>query len=323
MVHRVNLHDSPDIFLELTQAAAQHYSIPQVYVEKDYWVTKALKRLSESDYSDRMVFKGGTALSKAHKIIHRFSEDIDLAAKCCGVSANKTKTLLKRTEKAITVDLEYQEKHERESKHGRFRKTVYLYPRTVDAGDYGSVADVLVLEINAFSVPEPSQLLPISTLVESFLADQSRDDLISDYGLSPFEIEVLNVERTLCEKIVGLIRASHEDDADAALRRQIRHVYDLCMILRDAKYKTFLESDQFKSLIDAVRSTDRSLFEEAKQWLDKPVSEASIFSDAPKAWPSLSTEYRGSFREMLYSDADIPDDSEIVESLSAIYVQLQ
>ena len=45
-----------------------------------YWVTIALKRLSESAYAERIVFKGGTSLSKAHKLIRRFSEDIDLAA---------------------------------------------------------------------------------------------------------------------------------------------------------------------------------------------------------------------------------------------------
>ncbi len=78
----MNLHGTPDIFSELIQATAQKYSIPEVYVEKDYWVTVALKRLSESAYAEDIVFKGGTSLSKAHKLIRRFTEDVDLAAKC-------------------------------------------------------------------------------------------------------------------------------------------------------------------------------------------------------------------------------------------------
>ena len=67
----MNLHESLDIFLELIQATATDRSIPSIYVEKDYWVTRVLKRLSESEYREAVVFKGGTSLSKAHR--HRFS----------------------------------------------------------------------------------------------------------------------------------------------------------------------------------------------------------------------------------------------------------
>ena len=75
----MNLHNSPGAYLELIQATATDSSIPAIYVEKDYWVTHVLKRLAESEYREAIVFKGGTSLSKAHRLIERFSEDIDLA----------------------------------------------------------------------------------------------------------------------------------------------------------------------------------------------------------------------------------------------------
>ena len=75
----MNLHESQGILLELIQATATDRSIPAIYVEKDYWVTQVLKRLNESEYGEAVVFKGGTSLSKAHRLIERFSEDIDLA----------------------------------------------------------------------------------------------------------------------------------------------------------------------------------------------------------------------------------------------------
>ena len=75
----MRLHESRNTYLELIQATADHGQIPAVYVENDYWVTRVLKRLQESDYGETVVFKGGTALSKAHRLIERFSEDIDLA----------------------------------------------------------------------------------------------------------------------------------------------------------------------------------------------------------------------------------------------------
>ena len=46
----VRLHESPDTYLELIQATADHDQIPAVYVEKDYWITLVLKRLQESVY---------------------------------------------------------------------------------------------------------------------------------------------------------------------------------------------------------------------------------------------------------------------------------
>ena len=48
-------------------------------IEKDVWVCVALKVLfHKSRFEKSVVFKGGTSLSKAHGLIERFSEDIDL-----------------------------------------------------------------------------------------------------------------------------------------------------------------------------------------------------------------------------------------------------
>ena len=46
-------------------------------IEKDYYVTMILKQLAAN--APDGVFKGGTSLSKCHKIIDRFSEDIDIS----------------------------------------------------------------------------------------------------------------------------------------------------------------------------------------------------------------------------------------------------
>ncbi len=48
-------------------------------VEKDWWVVQALACIFELEAAQHIVFKGGTSLSKAWQLIHRFSEDIDLA----------------------------------------------------------------------------------------------------------------------------------------------------------------------------------------------------------------------------------------------------
>ena len=73
----MNLHHDRDAFEELIIGAANELRIPTNIIEKDYYVTIALKSLLEK--LDDMVFKGGTSLTKCYQLLDRFSEDIDLS----------------------------------------------------------------------------------------------------------------------------------------------------------------------------------------------------------------------------------------------------
>jgi Nucleotidyl transferase AbiEii toxin, Type IV TA system len=59
-------------------AGASASGRPPHLLEKDIWVVWALSTLFESELGAHLVFKGGTALSKAYRAIQRFSEDVDL-----------------------------------------------------------------------------------------------------------------------------------------------------------------------------------------------------------------------------------------------------
>ncbi|NDB70004.1 MAG: nucleotidyl transferase AbiEii/AbiGii toxin family protein [Methylocystaceae bacterium] len=64
---------------ELFEETARKLEILPIIVEKDFWVCWTLKQLfSLPELSSLITFKGGTSLSKAYKMIDRFSEDIDL-----------------------------------------------------------------------------------------------------------------------------------------------------------------------------------------------------------------------------------------------------
>ncbi len=60
-------------------------------VEKDWWVSRTLNIIFQMDIAKHLVFKGGTSLSKAWKLINRFSEDIDLAIDKDFLKATKAK----------------------------------------------------------------------------------------------------------------------------------------------------------------------------------------------------------------------------------------
>jgi len=61
------------------QAIAGEKGMTPFAVEKDWWVSRTLEIIFQMDIAKHLVFKGGTSLSKAWKLIRRFSEDIDLA----------------------------------------------------------------------------------------------------------------------------------------------------------------------------------------------------------------------------------------------------
>jgi hypothetical protein len=65
---------------ELFAETAARKGIADAIVEKDFWVCWMLRQLFSIDtLSGRLLFKGGTSLSKVFHAINRFSEDIDLA----------------------------------------------------------------------------------------------------------------------------------------------------------------------------------------------------------------------------------------------------
>ena len=68
--------DRRDAFL----GAARRLGTPEQNIEKDFWVTWTLDVLFNGLPSahPRLLFKGGTSLSKAYGLISRFSEDIDI-----------------------------------------------------------------------------------------------------------------------------------------------------------------------------------------------------------------------------------------------------
>jgi len=63
---------------EALNLAADQSGRPAHLLEKDVWVVWALAALYGSALGERLVFKGGTSLSKAYGVIGRFSEDVDL-----------------------------------------------------------------------------------------------------------------------------------------------------------------------------------------------------------------------------------------------------
>lgn len=83
---------------DVLEEVALSMGIQEAFVEKDWYVTHIIGLLVQNPYADfTIVFTGGTSLSKAHKLIERFSEDIDfriVVPSFKGESASRTRKAL-------------------------------------------------------------------------------------------------------------------------------------------------------------------------------------------------------------------------------------
>ena len=64
----MNIHIEKEIFALAIKETADSIDIMDYFIEKDYWISLVLKRLSESKYVDSVVFKGGNIFIKRAQI---------------------------------------------------------------------------------------------------------------------------------------------------------------------------------------------------------------------------------------------------------------
>lgn len=316
----MELHNDRGIFEEAIRATAQHLSLPMTYVEKDYWVTVALKELANSDIGNNIVFKGGTSLSKAYGLISRFSEDVDIAVFTDTLSSNQIK---KQVKKACTLLPEcFKEIDSPDTaKNSHFRKIRFQYPKLDETIEpQGQITNSLLLEVNAFADPEPHRMMQISSYVADFLVSTGRHEVIAQYSLEPFDMNVLCTSRTLCEKIMGMIKASYGNNHINNINNKIRHLYDIHFLINDEFTKKFLLSDGFTDMASRVIENDRSTFLSVP-WFDQPLAQAIVFSDLESIWGQLDVTYHGDFKKMVVGEA-LPSPESLFDTTKLILSQL-
>ena len=226
----------------LQQVAGKKHIPPQA-VEKDMWVTTILQVVFSLPYADRMLFKGGTSLSKVYKQIDRFSEDIDLAfdRTLFGLEGDLTKKQLKRLRKASSTfvrdtllndlisafrDYKIDDLLHAEAEPDGEGDATYPEPRKIFI-EYDSLfADTLdyikprvMLEIGARSLIEPTIKTTVKSLVSEAFPDVDTD------VVSP-EITTAAIEKTFLEKAF-LLHELFTTNAGYIANRKSRHLYDL------------------------------------------------------------------------------------------------
>lgn len=317
----MNLHLNKALYKDAISITAQRMKIQPEFIEKDYWVTFALYTIFNDAIGKDTVFKGGTALSKCYGIIERFSEDIDLVVlRREGESNNKLTTKIKTIGEVVSNVLPEVTIEGLTHKMGMNRKTAHSYTKVFE-GNYGQVRDAIVVEATWLGYYEPYTSKNITSFVGEMMFNNGQESIAKDHGLLPFEVLVLEPTRTICEKIMSLVRFSYDDDAINVLKKKIRHVYDLHQLLQQKTFADFFVSTDFEAMLLKVASDDVASYKNDNKWLANHPNNAIVFKDLENVWSQLQATYNGDFKSLVYGK--LTDEKEIATTLKTIKDRLE
>jgi hypothetical protein len=205
-------------------------------------------------------------------------------------------------------------------KMGMNRKTAHSYNKSFE-GNYGQVRDVIILESTWLGYYEPYTTKSIVSFVGKMMLDNQQSEIAKEYGLLPFELLVLEPIRTICEKIMSLVRFSYGENPIDDLKKKIRHTYDLHQLLKQKEFLDFLKSKNFDDMILKVANDDVTSFRNNNKWLNFHPNEALIFRDLEVVWSELKSIYIGDFKNLVYGE--FPKQEDILETLKLIQERLK
>jgi predicted nucleotidyltransferase component of viral defense system len=215
--------------------------LPAQSIEKDLWVTTILQLIFSLPFANKLVFKGGTSLSKIWNLIERFSEDIDLAIdrEIFDLQGDLTVKQLKKLRKQSSLfvketfcielqeifkkydlqnlcSIEAQPDGEGDKTYPEPRRIFIHYQSLFDTLSY--VKAEIVLEIGARSLIEPTEKSEVKSMIS--------ENLPVETTLINSQIITAVPEKTFIEKIF-LLHEIFTGKGNMLANRKSRHLYDL------------------------------------------------------------------------------------------------
>ena len=302
--------DKRDVF---SAAAGRLDTLPS-YVEKDFWVCFVLEALFNRlpERHPKLIFKGGTSLSKAFGLIERFSEDIDLVVHrddlgfdgerdptIAGALSNKKRNaLFKELREACSNYVLGDLSTKLAELIGQVNPGCAIAPDEDDAdrqtllieystlypiADAAYVTPRVRIEAGARSALDPS----LTCTVSPYVAEELRD-----WSFTVDGIRVIAPERTYWEKLL-ILHGVHCGYRDAERRpadkdRISRHYYDIAMITATETGRAALSN---LDLLDAVRSHNLVAFRQAWKRFEEAVPGSVRLVPQPELRSVIARDY--------------------------------
>lgn len=280
-----------------------------IYVEKDWYVVQALSAITSVDPGPfTLIFQGGTALSRAHRLIDRMSEDVDIKITS---KEKQGRAAYRRLREDVTKALhaagfEFDPENEQNLK-SMYKSQYNLFQlpyAPVAEGDDTGLRPEIQIELSAW----PARLAPIERPVSSFVAEaHSQKPEISG-------IFCAHPDETAAEKFVALTRRAGAEIAGLAKGRDltlVRHIYDLHLI------RTHVDQDQVASLaLEIMKEDAATRGARFPAYRQDPLGESLRAVEGIGADKQFAEEYDAFLRRMVYGVA--PGFDEAFGSLSAL-----
>jgi hypothetical protein len=327
--------DRQDIF----EAGALRWGTLASYVEKDFWVCCVLDILYNGLPQDRLriLFKGGTSLSKVYGLIDRFSEDVDFTVfaedlgfpsetELAALSGKKRKQLAEEIQSKagdyisqqlredidkIAVDL-FEDCSVSVDPDVQDRSTLlFSYPSlfTQDVGAY--IQPKVKLEGGGRSAVDPHQAHSIKPLIANILPD---------WNFSIPNITTIDAQRTFWDKVFilhGLYcgnRDKHSSTGDS--QRSSRHYYDVAKIYNSEIGKLAVSNDDLR---EKVRQHKLNFFNAAWKKFDEAVPGSLHVVPTGELLTIIQRDYLA-MQEMM--TGEVPKFTDIIRSLAELESQL-
>lgn len=244
------LNLSKDEQIDLFNHLSVITGFPAIAIEKDAWVTLALRMLFGSELKDKIVFKGGTSLSKCYNLINRLSEDIDFSIEreFLGFSGDLTKGEIRKLRRASHnfILSELPELLSNELEHygidgkcfsvevpntkisDQDPETVLLKYKSVFAKETYLLPRVQI-EIGARSLMEPFEEKEINSIIDSNMTE-------ANFTEDRFKVNTVIPTKTFIEKLILLHEEFKKPSEKTKYLRMSRHLYDIVQIMETSYF---------------------------------------------------------------------------------------
>jgi Nucleotidyl transferase AbiEii toxin, Type IV TA system len=247
----MRLCQHPD-FEQAIIRAAEHYrgqGLRPAIIEKDYYVTEAL-RIIANNPGNKVIFKGGTSLSKGWNLIQRFSEDIDIFLDPLAFDPPLSKRAIDRELKTLRDTIATHPAltfvaNESRTIGGFGRSDRFTYERRF--GGIAEVANRVLVEAGTASGREPTTIVQLTSYLAQFLAVTGASLIADDEA--PFPMRLLHFRRTFVEKMFAIhskVELLKRDNQP--LGSYARHYYDLFQLAAQAEVLAMLESEEYATI---------------------------------------------------------------------------
>lgn len=232
--------DDRELLRDIIVTVSEKSGIEENIVEKDYYVTLILKELAMRNPD--VVFKGGTSLSKAYRVIDRFSEDIDITFGEHLGEAKRKKVkynLLKPVSEELGLTIDNWDKIESDKDYNHYD---FLYD-SVCIFEGNALKPYIKLETAFMSYSYPTEERAIMSIIYDYLKD-SDSEIIREYGFEPFMMRTQSLVRTFIDKLFAVC----DYFMNGKPMRNSRHLYDIYKL-----YPHIASDEGLRELVNNVR----------------------------------------------------------------------